>query len=145
MVSPQELVSNARQWALDISERWRPWVATLYRTDKLVPLVEARKIFKLARAQAGKRAQNLKHPLACIDVVEEGNVSGGRAGLLKEFHEFRGLSHSDTCRSLAHIFFAQRGTTKAVPENISLKHDIFSDLEKCCPPHCILATNTSSL
>ncbi|KAJ4841285.1 hypothetical protein Tsubulata_009570 [Turnera subulata] len=244
LVSPQELVSTARQWALDIFERRRPWVATLYRTDKLDPLVEARKIFKLARAQAAKLAQNLKHPLACIDVVEEGIVSGGRAGLLKEFHEFRGLVQSDTCKSLIHIFLAQRGTTKvqgvtdlgleprrvrkvavlggglmgtgiatalilsnysvimkgvnqksleswigrvkanlqsrvkkgamsqekfdktvsllkgvldyesfkdvdmvveAVPENMSLKQDIFCDLEKYCPPHCILATNTSSL
>nr|CAB3449588.1 unnamed protein product [Digitaria exilis] len=33
----------------------------------------------------------------------------------------------------------------AVIENISLKQSIFSDIEKICPPHCILATNTSTI
>ncbi|KAK4768744.1 hypothetical protein SAY86_026894 [Trapa natans] len=34
---------------------------------------------------------------------------------------------------------------EAVIENVSLKQEIFSELEKVCPPHCILATNTSSI
>ncbi|KAK7272698.1 hypothetical protein RJT34_29472 [Clitoria ternatea] len=34
---------------------------------------------------------------------------------------------------------------EAVIENINLKQTIFSDLEKICPPHCILATNTSTI
>ncbi|CAI9100353.1 OLC1v1037333C1 [Oldenlandia corymbosa var. corymbosa] len=34
---------------------------------------------------------------------------------------------------------------EAVIENISLKQSIFSDIEKACPPHCILATNTSTI
>lgn len=34
---------------------------------------------------------------------------------------------------------------EAVIENIPLKQKIFSDIEKACPPHCILATNTSSI
>ncbi|RDX74994.1 Peroxisomal fatty acid beta-oxidation multifunctional protein AIM1 [Mucuna pruriens] len=34
---------------------------------------------------------------------------------------------------------------EAVIENVSLKQTIFSDLEKICPPHCILATNTSTI
>ncbi|KAL9267753.1 Peroxisomal fatty acid beta-oxidation multifunctional protein AIM1-like protein [Drosera capensis] len=33
----------------------------------------------------------------------------------------------------------------AVVENVSLKQNIFSDLEKVCPPRCILATNTSTI
>ncbi|KAF2289158.1 hypothetical protein GH714_029166 [Hevea brasiliensis] len=244
VVSPNELVNTARQWALDILECRKPWVASLYRTDKLDSLGEAREIFKFARAQARKQAPNLKHPLVCIDVVEEGVVSGPRAGLWKEVDEFQVLVHSDTCKSLVHIFFAQRGTTKvpgitdkglmprrvnkvavlggglmgsgiatalilsnyqvilkevnekflqagiervranlqsrvkkgkmsqekfektssllkgvldyesfkdvdmvieAVIENISLKQQIFADLEKYCPPHCILASNTSTI
>ncbi|OAY56031.1 glyoxysomal fatty acid beta-oxidation multifunctional protein MFP-a [Manihot esculenta] len=244
VVSPNELVSTARQWALDILERRKPWVASLYKTDKLDSLGEAREIFKFARAQARKQAPNLKHPLVCIDVVEEGIVSGPRAGLWKEADEFQILVRSDTCKSLVHIFFAQRGTTKvpgvtdrglmprrvnkvavlggglmgsgiatalilsnyqvilkevnekfllagidrvranlksrvkkgkmsqekfektlsllkgvldyesfkdvdmvieAVIENVSLKQQIFADLEKYCPPHCILASNTSTI
>ena len=34
---------------------------------------------------------------------------------------------------------------EAVPEIPSLKEKIFADLAKICPPHCILATNTSSI
>ncbi|KAJ4794498.1 Fatty acid oxidation complex subunit alpha [Rhynchospora pubera] len=34
---------------------------------------------------------------------------------------------------------------EAVIEKIPLKQSIFADLEKVCPPHCILATNTSTI
>ncbi|KAL3641917.1 hypothetical protein CASFOL_012732 [Castilleja foliolosa] len=244
LASPNELLSTARQWALDILERRRPWVISYYKTDKLAPLGEAKEILQFARAQTRKRAPNLKHPLVCIDVIEEGIVSGARAGLWKEAEAFQVLLKSDTCRSLVHFFFAQRGTTKvpgvtdlglkprsikkvailggglmgsgiatalvlsnyqvilkevndkflqagigrvksnlqsrvkkgqmsqekfektlsslkgsldyesfrdvdmvieAVIENVSLKQKIFSDLEQFCPPHCILASNTSTI
>ncbi|CAL2226942.1 unnamed protein product [Prunus armeniaca] len=244
IVSPDQLVSTARQWALDILERRRPWVVTLHKTDKLEPLGEAREMLKFARAQVRKQAPNLKHPLVCIDVVEEGIASGGRSGLWKEAEAFQVLLHSDTSKSLIHIFFAQRGTSKvpgvtdrglvprrvtkvaviggglmgsgiatalilssypvilkevndkflqagigrvranlqsrvkkgkmtqekfektisllkgvldyesfkdvdivieAVIEKVSLKQQIFADLEKYCPQHCILASNTSTI
>lgn len=34
---------------------------------------------------------------------------------------------------------------EAVIESVPLKQKIFSELEKACPPHCILATNTSTI
>ncbi|GAV78427.1 ECH domain-containing protein/3HCDH domain-containing protein/3HCDH_N domain-containing protein [Cephalotus follicularis] len=34
---------------------------------------------------------------------------------------------------------------EAVIENVALKQTIFSEIEKVCPPHCILATNTSTV
>ncbi|PWZ23341.1 hypothetical protein Zm00014a_021369 [Zea mays] len=34
---------------------------------------------------------------------------------------------------------------EAVIEDIPLKQSTFSDIEKFCPPHCILATNTSTI
>ncbi|GMH23810.1 hypothetical protein Nepgr_025653 [Nepenthes gracilis] len=34
---------------------------------------------------------------------------------------------------------------EAVVENVSLKQTIFRDIEEACPPHCILATNTSTI
>ncbi|KAA3481066.1 peroxisomal fatty acid beta-oxidation multifunctional protein MFP2-like [Gossypium australe] len=244
VVSSHELIETARQWALDILARRKPWVATLYKTEKLESLGEAREIFNFARAQARKRAPNLKHPLVCIDVIEEGVVAGPRAGLWKEAEAFQVLLKSDTCKSLVHIFFAMRGTSKvpgitdrglmprqvrkvavlggglmgsgiatalilsnytvilkevnekfleagigrvkanlqsrvkkgkmsqekfektisllsgvldyesfrdvdmvieAVIENVSLKQQIFADLEKFCSPHCILASNTSTI
>ena len=83
VVSPNDLVNTARRWALDICELRKPWIKSLYKTDKLEPLGEAREILKFARAQARKQAANLEHPLICIDVIEEGIVSGPRAGLWK--------------------------------------------------------------
>lgn len=244
IVPENELLNTARRWALEILECKKPWVSSLHKTDKLEPLGEAREILKFARAQARKQAPNLKHPLVCIDVIEEGIASGPRAGLWKEADAFEELLRSDTCKSLVHIFFAQRGTSKvpgvtdlglsprkikkvaviggglmgsgiatalvlssypvvlkevnqkfleagigrvkanlqnrvkkgkmtedklgktmsllqgsldygsfrdvdivieAVIENVSLKQQIFADLEKYCPPHCILASNTSTI
>ncbi|XP_014507269.1 peroxisomal fatty acid beta-oxidation multifunctional protein MFP2 [Vigna radiata var. radiata] len=244
LTSPDDLVKAARQWALDIVGHRRPWIASLYKTDKLEPLGEALEILKFARAQARKRAPNLQHPLVCIDVIEAGVVAGPRAGLWKEAEASEILSKSDTCKSLVHIFFSLRGTSKipgvtdlglvprnvkkvavlggglmgsgiatalilssypvilkevnekfldaginrikanlqsrvrkgkltqenfekavsllegtldygsfgdvdmvieAVIENVSLKQQIFADLEKYCPPHCILASNTSTI
>eukprot|EP00262_Sarcandra_glabra_P006229 TRINITY_DN18351_c0_g1_i1.p1 TRINITY_DN18351_c0_g1~~TRINITY_DN18351_c0_g1_i1.p1 ORF type:complete len:726 (+),score=137.67 TRINITY_DN18351_c0_g1_i1:162-2339(+) len=244
IVSPNELVDVARRWALDIVECRRPWVVSLHKSDKLEPLGEAREILKFARAQARKQAGNLQHPFVCIDVIEEGIVSGGRSGLYKEAEAFQKLLHSDTCKSLVHVFFSQRATSKvpgvtdlglvprrinkvailggglmgsgiatalilsnyyvilkevndkflqagigrvkanlhsrvkkgkmteekldrtlslltgvldyesfkdvdmvieAVIENVSLKQQIFADLEKYCPPHCMLASNTSTI
>lgn len=83
IVSPNDLLNTACRWALDISESRRPWVHTLSRTDKLESPDEAREILKFARAQVQKQAANLRHPLVCIDVIEEGIVSGPQAGLWK--------------------------------------------------------------
>ena len=93
LVSPNDLVNTARQWALDIYELRRPWIKSLYKTDKLEPLGEAREILKFARSQAQKQAANLHHPLVCIDVVEEGIVAGPRAGLWKVL----GISYNLCC------------------------------------------------
>ncbi|XP_041012132.1 glyoxysomal fatty acid beta-oxidation multifunctional protein MFP-a-like [Juglans microcarpa x Juglans regia] len=112
IVSPDELLKTARRWALDIFDSRRPWVTTLHKTDKIEPIGEARDSLKFARAQAQKQASNLKHPLICIDVIEEGIVRGPRAGLWKEAEAFQELLYSDTSKSLVHIFFAQNGTSK---------------------------------
>ncbi|CAL9136207.1 unnamed protein product [Musa acuminata var. zebrina] len=244
LVPHDELVKTARFWALEIAACRKPWIRSLYKTDKLESLGDAREILKFARARAQKQAANLQHPLVCIDVIEEGIVSGPRAGLWKEAHSFQTLLLSETCKSLIHVFFAQRATSKvpgitdlglmprkitkvgilggglmgsgiatalilssypvilkevnenflkagidrvkanlqsrvrkgkmtqdkcertlslltgvldyesfkdvdlvieAVIENVSLKQQIFADLEKYCSPNCVLATNTSTI
>ncbi|KAH0736345.1 hypothetical protein KY285_012052 [Solanum tuberosum] len=244
VVPSNQLLDTARKWALDILECRKPWVSSLHKTDKIEPLGEAREILKFARVQTRRQAPNLQHPLVVIDVVEEGIVSGPRAGLWKEAEAFQSLLHSDTCKALVNVFFAQRATTKvpgvtdlglkprrikkvailggglmgsgiatalllsnypvilkevndkflqaglgrvkanlqssvkkgkmsqekfektlsllkgaldyedfrdvdmvieAVIENVSLKQQIFADLEKYCPPHCILGSNTSTI
>ncbi|XP_060209805.1 peroxisomal fatty acid beta-oxidation multifunctional protein AIM1-like isoform X2 [Lycium barbarum] len=244
IVPSTELLKVARQWALDIAERRKPWMRPLHRTDKIGSISEAREVLKLARQQVKQTARNMPQHLACLDVIEEGIVHGGHNGVVKETKAFEDLVLSDTARGLVHVFFSQRATSKvpnvtdiglkprpvkkvaiiggglmgsgiatslvlsnisviikeinpeylqkgikaveanirglvaskklqqdkankafsmvkgvldysefkdvdmvieAVIENVPLKQQIFTDIEKVCPPHCILATNTSTI
>ncbi|KAG5569715.1 hypothetical protein H5410_059481 [Solanum commersonii] len=244
VVPSKELLKVARQWALDIAERHKPWMRSLHRTDKIGSLSEAHEVLKLARKQVKQTARNMPQHFACLDVIEEGIVHGGYNGVLKEAKVFEDLVLSDTSRGLVHVFFAQRATSKvpnvtdiglkprpvkkvaiiggglmgsgiatslvlsnifviikeinpeylqkgiktveanirglvarkklqqdkankafsmvkgvldysefkdvdmvieAVIENVPLKQQIFIDIEKVCPPHCILASNTSTI
>lgn len=86
-----KLLAIARQWALDILECQRRWVISLYKTDKLGPLAESRRIFNFARIQVQERTPNVTYPLICIDVVEEGIVSDPRNGLWKVVFETLGF------------------------------------------------------
>lgn len=85
IVLADELVNTARCWALNTLGCRKPWIVSLYKTVKLEPLTEARAILKFARNQAQKQAPNLKYPLVCIDVIEEGIVSGSRNELWKVY------------------------------------------------------------
>ncbi|KAJ3691809.1 hypothetical protein LUZ61_020973 [Rhynchospora tenuis] len=126
IASPIDLISASRVWALQIADHKRPWAKTIYRTDKLPSSKEAREILNFARAQTRKQAPNVKHPLVCIDVVEEGIISGPQAGLIKEINCSKELQASQTSKSLIHVFFSQRATSKVpgitniglVPRNI---------------------------
>ncbi|ONK80432.1 uncharacterized protein A4U43_C01F17660 [Asparagus officinalis] len=244
IVSPEELIRVSRLWALEIADRRKPWIRSLHRTDKIGSLAEAREILKAARQQAKKTAPNMPQHQGCLDVIEEGIIFGGYAGVLKETKLFNELVLSSTSRGLVHVFFSQRATSKvpnvtdvglkprrikkvaviggglmgsgittalilsgthvilkeinttflqkglksvaanleglvkkgsmtpdkmsktllllkgvldytdfkdvdmvieAVIEKVPLKQSIFSEIEKACPPHCILATNTSTI
>ncbi|KAM3240126.1 hypothetical protein ACQJBY_053672 [Aegilops geniculata] len=244
LCSPDELIKMSRFWALEIANYRKPWIKSLGRTDRLGSLSEARAVLSMARQQAKKVAPNMPQHLACLDVVEEGVLYGGQAGVVKEAKVFKELVLSTTSRALVHVFFAQRSTTKvpgvtdiqlkprkirkvaviggglmgsgiatallvsnifvvlkevnpqflqrgqktiagnleglvkrgsltkdkmskaiallkgaldysdfkdvdmvieAVIEKVPLKQSIFADIEKICPPHCILATNTSTI
>ncbi|XP_042497276.1 peroxisomal fatty acid beta-oxidation multifunctional protein AIM1-like [Macadamia integrifolia] len=244
VVSSEELLRASRRWALDIAEKRRPWVSSLRRTDRLGSLSEAREVIKRARQEARQTAPNMPQHQVCLDAIEEGIVSGGYSGVLKESKVFKELVLSSTSQGLVHSFFSQRATSKvphvtnvglkprnikkiaviggglmgsgiatafilsnisvilkevnaeylqkgmkaieenlkglvvkgkmtrdkaekalsilkgvldysefknvdmvieAVIESIPLKQSIFSEIEKICPPHCILATNTSTI
>ncbi|CAN6456522.1 unnamed protein product [Victoria cruziana] len=244
VVPPNELLKAARLWALDIANRQKPWMSSLRRTDRIGSFTEARDLISAARQRAKQFAKNLPHHQGCLDVIEEGVIFGGYAGLLKEAKVFKELVLGSTARGLVHTFFAQRTTAKipgvtdlglkprkmqkvaviggglmgsgiatalivsgvhvilkeinadylkqginrisdnlqghvrkgivpkakfheimslvkgvldysefkdvdmvieAVIEKVPLKQSIFNDLEKACPPHCILATNTSTI
>ncbi|XP_057545664.1 peroxisomal fatty acid beta-oxidation multifunctional protein AIM1-like [Amaranthus tricolor] len=244
VVPPQELLKVARLWALDIAVGKKPFIRSLHMSNKLGSLAEAHEFLMMARQKAKQTARNMPQHQACLDVIEEGILRGGYAGVLKEAKVFKELVLTDTAKGLVHTFFAQRMTSKvpgvsdvglkprhikkvaviggglmgsgiatalllsnihvvlkevdadflakgiksiqgnirglvtrgkliqdkaekalsslsgvldysefkdvnmvieAVVENVSLKQTIFSDLEKVCPPHCILATNTSTI
>lgn len=55
------------------------------------------------------------------------------------------LTRLTTQTSLAAAAHDADFVIEAVPEKIDLKVDIFSTLDAACPPHAVLATNTSSL
>ncbi|XP_021723619.1 peroxisomal fatty acid beta-oxidation multifunctional protein AIM1-like [Chenopodium quinoa] len=244
VVSPQELLKVSRLWALDIAEGRKPFVRSLHMSEKLGSISESHEFLMAARQKAKQTARNMPQHQACLDVIEEGIVHGGYAGVLKEAKVFKELVLTDTAKGLVHVFFAQRMTSKvpgvsdvglkprrmkkvaviggglmgsgiatalllgnikvvlkevnaefldrglksiqgnitglvsrgklvknkaekalsllqgvldysefkdadmvieAVVENVPLKQRIFSELEKTCPPHCILATNTSTI
>ncbi|RRT70474.1 hypothetical protein B296_00023030 [Ensete ventricosum] len=100
IVSPDELVETARRWALDIAESRKPWIKSLYRTDKLEPLEKAREVLQSARVEARNRSPNVQFPSVCIDVIEEGIVSGPRAGLWKVGIVGGGLTSSGIATAL---------------------------------------------
>ncbi|PHT44360.1 Glyoxysomal fatty acid beta-oxidation multifunctional protein MFP-a [Capsicum baccatum] len=112
-MSPSDrLLGSACRWALDILECRRPWSISLFRTDRLAPLAEARTLLNSARARMRKQNPNVIHPLVCIDVIEHGILCGPRNGLWKEAEALHELRQSDSCRSLVHVFFAKQRTSK---------------------------------
>ncbi|WVZ76935.1 hypothetical protein U9M48_024849 [Paspalum notatum var. saurae] len=215
LCSPDELIKTSRLWALEIANFRKPWMRSLGRTDRLGSLSEARAVLNGARVQAKKVAPNMPQHQACLDVIEEGVLYGGHAGVLKvpgvtdvqlKPRQIRkvaviggGLMGSGIATSLlvsnisvvlkeVNPQFLQRGekmiagnldglvkrgsltkdkmkksmsllkgaldysdfkdvdmVIEAVIEKIPLKQSIFSDIEKICPEHCILASNTSTI
>ncbi|WVZ98184.1 hypothetical protein U9M48_043653 [Paspalum notatum var. saurae] len=112
ITSANELVNTACSWALGIVENKKPWFKSLHRSDRLPDLAEVKDVLNFARVQAKKKSPNVQHPIVCIDVIEEGIVSGPRAGLMKEALSGKMLEQSQTSKSLRHFFFAQRATSK---------------------------------
>ena len=80
---PGDLLSTSRKWALDIALGRKPFLRSLYRTDKIGSLSEARAILNNARQLAKKIAPNMPQHHVCIDVIEEGIIHGGYSGILK--------------------------------------------------------------
>lgn len=105
VVPSTELVKVARQWALDIAERRKPWVRSLHRTEKIGSISEAHEVLKLARQQVKQTARNMPQHLACLDVIEEGIIHGGYKGIIKVYMFLRQLI------SMFYIHFSSKRTT----------------------------------
>jgi len=78
--SHEDLLTVSRLWALDIAEGRISRTHTLQRTDKIEPIHESSAILEVKRQQVLKTSPHYK---ACLDVIEEGIISGGYAGVLK--------------------------------------------------------------
>lgn len=83
LCSRDELINMSRHWALEIASCRRPWTKSLGRTDMLGSLSEARAVLSTARKQVKKISTNMPQYQACLDVIEEGVLFGGHAGVLK--------------------------------------------------------------
>lgn len=112
VVPRDSLLVAARRVAVEIATGQKPRNFSLYRTDKLESYGEALAILEFARAEAGKRAGHLQHPLLCLDAIQCGIEHGGEAGLVKEGECFAKAASLDTHKALVHIFFSQRSTKK---------------------------------
>ncbi|KAL6549576.1 Altered inheritance of mitochondria protein 1 [Orobanche hederae] len=111
VVPSEELLNVSRQWALDITERRKPWIRSLHRTDKLGSLSEVLDVIEMTRQQAKQKARNMPQHQACLDVVE-GVVHRGYHGILKESKVFKELVLEDTTKGLVHAFLSQKATAK---------------------------------
>ncbi|PHT40617.1 Glyoxysomal fatty acid beta-oxidation multifunctional protein MFP-a [Capsicum baccatum] len=107
IVSSEELLTVARCWALDIVEGRQPNCNSLQKTDKLGTQDESLEILRSARQR-----YTVPHYRACLDVIEEGIISGGYSGVLKEDKVFKELVLSNTAKGLLHVFLAERATSK---------------------------------
>ncbi len=67
-----------------------------------------------------------------IGKVKSSDVDGALGRLKLESNMARALDAADL-------------VIEAVPENIALKLDLFARLDRACPPHTVLASNTSAL
>ena len=112
VVKPADLLSAARQLALDVASGKKARVKALYRTDRIGSSEDAKGVLEMARTQARKKNRNLPQPFAYLDVVEAGVKSGGEAGLQAEVAAFAQLVGQPVSRALIHFFFASRATSK---------------------------------
>jgi len=70
---------------------------------------------------------------------------GIEKGKLTAEQRDRTLSHLDGATDLSAAAAGADLVVEAVPESLELKQQILRKLDEACPPHAILATNTSSL
>ncbi|KAG0462840.1 hypothetical protein HPP92_021316 [Vanilla planifolia] len=112
IASSKELLTITRLWALAIAERRKPWISSLKRTDKIGSLAEALDILHAARREAKDTAPHMPQHQVCLNSIEKGIVYGGYEGLLNETRLSNEIILTETARSLVHVFFAERTTSK---------------------------------
>jgi len=77
--------------------------------------------------------------------IEKNLQKGVALGKVKEELMDAALTRTDLLTHLEEAAATSDLVIEAVPEKISLKSGLFGQLDEICPPHTILATNTSTL
>jgi 3-hydroxybutyryl-CoA dehydrogenase len=80
---------------------------------------------------------------AAKGLVEKELLLGVDSGLLEKNAPAEVLERITTCAELAEVVQGVDMVVEAVPENMELKQGIFKTLDELCPPHVVLASNTS--
>ncbi|KAE8076075.1 hypothetical protein FH972_014748 [Carpinus fangiana] len=104
-------------------------------------IAKAQKLMEKITSSPENHSPLVLHSLASLLETQESSVKEGK------------MSEKDlenTISSLKGVFDYEsfKDTDMVIEdaiENVSLKQQFFADLEKYCPPHCILASNTSTI
>ncbi|KVG81805.1 3-hydroxyacyl-CoA dehydrogenase, conserved site-containing protein [Cynara cardunculus var. scolymus] len=175
IVPPQELLKVSRQWALDIAEARKPWEVKAFNelvvSDTSKGLVHVffaqRAISKVPNVtDIGLKPRTVKK----VAVIGGGLMGSGIATalilgnisvVLKEINSEYLLKGIKTIEANVRGLVARKKLAQAQAEkvlsmvkgvldysefrDVDMVIEIFSEIEKACPPHCILATNTSTI
>jgi 3-hydroxyacyl-CoA dehydrogenase len=114
-----DLLIGAVAFARDVAGKPAP--KTRERNSKLGDTAENTAVFAGARENAASKQRNLKAPLAAIDAIEAATTMPFAGGCQLEQKLFIECLFSDQSKSLIHVFFGERETSKIpdVPKDTS--------------------------
>ena len=80
-----------------------------------------------------------------LNTIEQNLQKGIERGKVKPEEKETALSRIKLATRIQDAVKEADLVIEAVPENLKLKQDVFSEVEKYCPAHAIIASNTSSM
>jgi len=80
-----------------------------------------------------------------VTYIKDALAEGVQRGKVTPEQEQQAAASLSTCRSVEEAAAEADLVIEAVPEDMKLKLEVFTALDKAAKPHCILASNTSSL
>lgn len=83
--------------------------------------------------------------LSATDYIEKEMIKGVERGLFRQADMEKALNRIRSTANLREAAANADIVIEAVPENMELKISVFKELDEICPPHAILATNTSTM
>jgi 3-hydroxyacyl-CoA dehydrogenase len=115
-----ELLTGAVAFARDVAGKPAP--KTRERNGKLGNAAENTAVFAAARENAATKQRGLKAPLAAVDAIEAATKMPFAEGCQQEQKLFIECLFSDQSKSLIHVFFSERETSKipGVPKETPL-------------------------